>query len=258
MTHLDHFWNQILEVLCHLYWSPARGESRVALSRLWIPEVAGSCCAWNSQFDRLRILNIAMEAMAHFEPFCSMCYPLNILNFLSKQKKIPEGGLHDLHGIARTELRKAPAIPNTAWRHFWRISKSLAFQVVKVWIGCLSWPKSANERRNKCPEFWWRFLDIPWIEEVWYRANKCKQLPRLFWVIQIWKCHENAEKHSYSPAKSEWSVTSHSQNMFVRKLTLLYTWMKNVIINRRIQGTWLINLKKTCILGTSHTQLPTV
>jgi hypothetical protein len=46
--------------------------------------------------------------------------------------------------------------------------------------------------------------------------------------------------------------------MFVRKLTLLYTWMKNVIINRRIQGTWLINLKKTCILGTSHTQLPTV
>jgi hypothetical protein len=32
--------------------------------------------------------------------------------------------------------------------------------------------------------------------------------------------------------------------MFVRKLTLLYTWMKNVIINRRIQGTWLINLKK--------------
>ena len=88
MTHLDHFWNQILEVLCHLYWSPAKGESRVALSRLWIPEVAGSCCAWNRQFDRLRILNITMEAMAHFDPFCSMCYPLNMLNVLSKLKQI--------------------------------------------------------------------------------------------------------------------------------------------------------------------------
>ena len=41
--------------------------------------------------NNLWLLNIAMEAMAHFDPFCSMCYPLNMLNFLSKQNNITRG-----------------------------------------------------------------------------------------------------------------------------------------------------------------------